>query len=67
MAGETPTPEELSYEELDAQGAEQLPDREVMSVIRAEPMPELPYIPPGPEPTGPDDTVTIQPVDPATE
>ena len=56
---ETRNPEELSPDELDAQGAEQLPDREVMSVIRAEP--ELPYIPP------PDDPVTTQPVDLATE
>jgi hypothetical protein len=37
MTDETREPEELTQEELERQRAEQLPDREVMSVINAEP------------------------------
>ena len=33
MTDETRVPEELSSEELDAQGGEQLPDREAMSLV----------------------------------
>ena len=35
MTDETRTPDGLSQEELDAQGGEQLPDREAMSLIDA--------------------------------
>jgi hypothetical protein len=35
MTDETRTPEGLSEEELDAQGGEELPDREAMSLINA--------------------------------
>ena len=35
MTDETRIPEELSQEELEAQGGEQLPDREAMSLINA--------------------------------
>jgi hypothetical protein len=35
MTDETRTPEGLSEEELDAQGGEELPDREAMSLLNA--------------------------------
>ena len=35
MTDEQRTPEELSNEELEAQGGEELPDREAMSLINA--------------------------------
>ena len=35
MTDETRTDQELSQEELDAQGGEELPDREAMSLINA--------------------------------
>ena len=35
MAEETPSKEELSQEELEAEAGEQLPDREAMSLVNA--------------------------------
>lgn len=54
-------PTELSTEELEAQEAERLPDREVMSVVSTEPpivdpMPPEGYWPPPEEPAPPAET-----------
>jgi hypothetical protein len=42
MADEPRDVEELSEEELEAQRAEQLPDREVMSILHPDPMRPVP-------------------------